>query len=222
MRRFNSVIAIVTACGILTLAGGCTPRSTRPGVVVVRETRNEPIANVLEYANSVLNLAPEAQTAARNSLARQFQLTQFPEDRMRLALLDTLLPAPAQDNSEASALLTGYNWSAEGPGFKGLAGALLQILSNRKTQAEAHAKFAQHRTHLAEQLAAERAEKHHLQQQLDALERIEKTVNTRTSPTAPAAAGTRPPIPAPTGTSRSVPATVSTHSSLPAAASHRG
>lgn len=212
MRRSTPVIAIVTVCGILTLAGGCTPRSMRPGVVVVRETRNESIANVLDYANNVLGMATKAQTAARNSLAQQFQLMQFPEDRMRLALLDTLLSAPERDDSEARALLAGYNWSAQGPGFQGLAGALLQILSDRKTRAHARAKSAQQRKHLARQLAAERAEKHHLQQQLDALERIEKTVNTRTSPTPPAVAGTH----------SSAPAAANSHSSLPIATHHRG
>lgn len=192
MHRTHPILLLIAASALLVLAAGCVPNTARPDIVVVRETRNESVADVLSYANSVLSLAPAAQTSARNSLARQFQLTQFPEDRMRLALLDTLLPPPARDDNEASALLTGYNWSVEGPGFKGLAGVLVQVLAERNIETRKRADLGQQRTRLEQQLAAERAEKNHLQQQLEALERIEKTVNTRANPTSPTPAVTRP------------------------------
>lgn len=201
MRRIDPIIMLTALGALLALVTGCVPQqSAHPEVVVVRETRNESVADVLSYANGVLGLAPADQAAARTSLARQFQLTQFPEDRMRLALLDTLLPPPVRDDAEASTLLSGYNWSVEGPGFKGLAGALMQVLDDRKSQAKARADVAQQRARLEQQLAAERAEKNHLQQQLDALERIEKTVNNRVNPIVPAPAATHRAMPPPTAT----------------------
>lgn len=208
MPRIGPIFPLVATSVLLTLAAGCVPQQTaHPEVVVVRETRNESVADVLSYANGVLSLAPAAQIATRNSLARQFQLTQFPEDRMRLALLDTLLSPPVRDDAEASALLSGYNWSAEGPGFKGLAGALMQVLDDRIAQSKLRTDAAQQRARLEQQLAAERAEKNHLQQQLDALERIEKTVNNRVNPT----------LPAPAVTHRVKAPSIVTHPSAPAA-----
>jgi len=135
-----------------------------------------------------LSLAPSDQINARNNLAQQFKLTQFPEDRMRLALLDMLLPAPAGDRDEATTLLTGYNWDAVGPGFKGLAIAVLEILNSEQASAKSY-------TLITQQLAAERTQKDHLQQQLDALKSIEKTMNTRDKPVLPPPATTKPPVP---------------------------
>lgn len=163
---------LVLAISAYVWIAGCAPRSARPDVVVVPMAGNTSIARVLDYVEQVMNLAPAAQITARESVSQQFQLAQFPEDRMRLALLDSLLPKPARNDAEAVALLTGYNWDKAGSGFKGLAGALLQMLHDRQTNDKNY-------TLLEQQLSTERAQKERLQQQLDALKTIERTMNRR-------------------------------------------
>ncbi|MGB9428794.1 MAG: hypothetical protein WCC11_02795 [Gammaproteobacteria bacterium] len=170
------IAPMLLACVCMVI--GCTPRSTRPDALVVRITGEGQIAKILDYVDNVLSLPPAAQISARESLANQFKLTQFPDDRMRLALLDILLPAPAEHTDQAAALLAGYNWEAAGPGFKGLAALILNIINTRQIGAK-------NNQLLMQQLAGERAQRAHLQQQLDALKNIEKTMNKHDKPVTP-------------------------------------
>lgn len=174
--------------GLFVLLTACTQQPSRPNVLVVPQTGGAQIALVLDYVGRILSLAPSDQINARNSLTQQFKLMQFPEDRMRLALLDTLLPPPAGDRNQAMTLLAGYNWDAVGPGFKGLAMAILEILNSEQVSAKNYALITQ-------QLTAERTQKDHLQQQLDALKSIEKTMSSHDKPVLPPPATTKPPTP---------------------------
>jgi hypothetical protein len=151
---------------------GCVPRSTKPDMLMVSDSGDGQITRMMDYVNNVLVLSPSGQTAAQENLSQQYKLTQFPEDRMRLALLDILLPAPARNLDQAVTLLSGYNWEAVGPGFKGLANLLLSIAVAQQANATNYQTLAQ-------QLATERSQKDHLQQQLDALKSIEKTMDRR-------------------------------------------
>ena len=139
---------------------------------MVPDEGNGQIIRLIGYVNNVLSMPPAAQSVAQENLRQQFKLTQFPEDRMRLALLDTLLPKPGRDENQAITLLTGYNWEAVGPGFKGLAVLTLNLARSQQAQTAADLSLTQ-------QLASERAQKDHLQQQLDALKSIERTMNKR-------------------------------------------
>lgn len=176
------------AAALLSLLAACARQPVRPNVLVVPQTADTQIALVLDYVGRVLSLPAAAQITAREDLAQQFKLMQFPEDRMRLALLDTLLPAPAGNHGEAVTLVTGYNWDAVGPGFKGLAMTVLGVLNAERTNANNYAQLTQ-------QLAAERAQTDRLQQQLNALKSIEKTMNTRDKPVLAPPTSTKPSIP---------------------------
>ncbi len=188
MRVKAHFLILVFTVLTITCLTACVPHSTRPDMVLVPEPTANQIAQVLDYVNSVLSEPPAAQAAAQKNLAAQLKLTQFPEDRMRLALLDTLLPEPARNDIQATALLSGYNWEAAGPGFKGLAVLVLGVLKARQTDVN-------NIQTLTRQLASEQALKNHLQQQLDALKSIEKTMNSRDKPTVtpPAAATSHAP-----------------------------
>lgn len=188
MPNLSQKCAMLLVTALLALLTACARQPARPAVLVVPQTDDNQIAMTLDYVGRVLSLPPASQIIARDDLAQQFKLMQFPEDRMRLALLDTLLPAPTNNHSEAIALLTGYNWEAVGPGFKGLAMAVLEVLDTEQTNANSSALLTQ-------QLAAERAQKNHLQQQLDALKSIEKTMNTRDKPVLAPSASTKPSLP---------------------------
>ncbi|MGH8398205.1 MAG: hypothetical protein ACRETA_08180 [Gammaproteobacteria bacterium] len=168
---------------VITTMTGCLPHSTRPDVVLVPEPTSNQIAQVLDYVNSILSEPPAAQAVAQQKLAAQLKLTQFPEDRMRLALLDALLPEPAGNDAHAVALLSRYNWDTAGPGFKSLAVLMLGVIKTRQANANKIQTLTQ-------QLASEQTQKNHLQQQLDALKSIEKAMNSRDKPivTPPAAA----------------------------------
>lgn len=188
MSTMSRKLSTLWIAGLFMFLTACTQQPARPNVLVVPQTGGAQIALVLDYVGRILSLAPSEQINARNNLAQQFKLTQFPEDRMRLALLDTLLPAPAGDRTEATTLLTGYNWDAVGLGFKGLAMAVLGILNSEQVSAKNYAVMTQ-------QLTTERTQKDRLQQQLDALKSIEKTMNTRDKPVLPPPATTKPPAP---------------------------
>jgi len=164
------VISLVIS--LLLVLTGCVPQSTKPNVLMVPETGDGQIGRLMDYVNNVLSLSPVAQTAAQANLSQQYKLTQFPEDRMRLAILDILLPKPSRNLDEAVSLLSGYNWEAVGPGFKGLANLLLNIANGRQADTIINQSLVQ-------QLATERSQKDHLQQQLDALKSIEKTMDKR-------------------------------------------
>ncbi|MGA9851762.1 MAG: hypothetical protein WBR15_02385 [Gammaproteobacteria bacterium] len=181
---------LLLAAPMFISMAGCVPHAARPDVVVVPETSEDQIAQVLDYVSIISNEPPAAQAAAQEKLAVQLKLTQFPEDRMRLALLDALLPAPARNDGHATMLLSGYNWEAVGPGFKGLAVLVLSVLKARQIDASNYQA-------LTEQLTSERTQKAHLQQQLDALKSIEKTMNSRDKPvvTSPAANSHAPATP---------------------------
>lgn len=170
---------------LLVCLTACTRQPARPSVLFVPQTGGEQIALVLDYVGRVLSLPPAAQISAHDNLAQQFKLMQFPDDRMRLALLDTLLPAPTGNRNQAVTLLTGYNWDAVGPGFKGLAMAALGVLNSELADAKSNALLTQ-------QLVAEHAQKDRLQQQLDALKSIEKTMNKRDKPVLSPSASTKP------------------------------
>jgi hypothetical protein len=169
--NLHRLVVVLVISNFLVLAG-CVPRSTKPDVLMVPETGDGQIVRLMDYVNNVLNLPPAAQTSAQENLKQQYKLTQFPEDRMRLALLDILLPEPSRNLNEAVSLLSGYNWEAVGPGFKGLANLLLNIASSQQANATINQSLAQ-------QLVSERSQKDHLQQQLDALKSIEKTMDKR-------------------------------------------
>jgi hypothetical protein len=200
VRNINCTIALLAIVMLLVFTG-CVPRSTKPDVILVPEMGEGQIAGMLDYVNNVLSLPPSAQAAARDNLLQQYKLSHFPEDRMRLALLDSLLPEPVRNEDQAIALVSGYNWEALGPGFKGLASLVLNISKSLNAQTAADQSLVQ-------QLASERSQKDRLQQQLDALKNIEKAmdkhdkpiVNPQT-PTKPAAASTSkgPQVHAPSG-----------------------
>jgi hypothetical protein len=186
----NVILSLIAL--LLCLLTGCAPRSTKPDVLMVPDEGDGQIVRLMDYVNNVLSLPPGAQSSAQENLRQQFKLTQFPEDRMRLALLDTLLPKPARDEDQAITLLSGYNWETVGPGFNGLAVLVLNYAKTQQTQAASDLSIMQ-------QLAAERSQRDHLQQQLDALKSIEKTMNKRDKsivtppiPTIPQAASTTP------------------------------
>jgi hypothetical protein len=165
-------LVISLVIGMSLVLTGCVSQPTKPNVLMVPEMGDNQIARLLDYVNNVLSLSPTAQTAAQANLSQQYKLTQFPEDRMRLALLDILLPKPSRNLDEAVSLLSGYNWEAVGPGFNGLANLLLHIANSQQADTTIN-------TSLAQQLATERSQKDHLQQQLDALKSIEKTMDKR-------------------------------------------
>jgi len=180
---------------LLLLFTGCAQRPAKPDVLMVPDMSDSQIVRLMNYVNNVLDLPPAAQSAAQENLRQQFKLTQFPEDRMRLALLDTLLPEPGRNEDQAVELLSGYNWGGVGPGFNGLASLVLNFAKSQQTNA------ANNRT-LSQQLSAARSQKDHLQQQLDALKSIEKTMNKRDKSIV------TPPVPIlPSSASTSTPAT---------------
>ncbi|MHB8404055.1 MAG: hypothetical protein ACYDCJ_01335 [Gammaproteobacteria bacterium] len=186
----RNLIISLSAVVFFALAG-CVQRSTKPDVVMVPGVDDGQIVRLMDYVNNVLSLPPAAQSVAQENLRQQFKLTQFPEDRMRLALLDSLLPKPVRNEGQAIALLSGYNWEAVGPGFKGLAALVLNFAKSQQANAADNQSLMQ-------QLVTEHAQKDHLQQQLDALKSIEKTMNKRdksivtppTSTISPAASST--------------------------------
>ncbi len=167
----RNLIVSLSAVVFFALAG-CVQRSTKPDVVMMPDVDDGQIVRLMDYVNNVLSLPPAAQSVAQENLKQQFELTQFPEDRMRLALLDSLLPKPVRNESQAITLLSGYNWEAVGPGFKGLAALVLNFAKSQQ------ANTADNQS-LMQQLVSEHAQKDHLQQQLDALKSIEKTMNRR-------------------------------------------
>ncbi|MGA9855558.1 MAG: hypothetical protein WBR29_09810 [Gammaproteobacteria bacterium] len=172
MHRILPSITVPLVIAMFVVIAGCVPRTTKPDVLMVPETGDGQIVRLMDYVNNVLTLPPAAQAAAQENLGQQFKLTQFPEDRMRLALLDILLPEPSRNLDQATSLLSGYDWETVGPGFKGLANLLLNIASSQQANATIDQSLAQ-------QLASERSQKDHLQQQLDALKSIEKTMDKR-------------------------------------------
>lgn len=169
------ILMLVFMTLVITTMTGCLPHSTRPDVVLVPEPTSNQIAQVLDHVNNILSEPPAAQAVAQQKLAAQLKLTQFPEDRMRLALLDALLPEPAGNDAHATELLSGYNWDTAGPGFKSLAVLILSVIKTRQANANKIQTLTQ-------QLASEQTQKNHLQQQLDALKSIEKTMNSRDKP----------------------------------------
>lgn len=167
----RNLIVSLSAVIFFALAG-CVQRSTKPDVVMMPGVDDGQIVRLMDYVNNVLSLPPTAQSVAQENLKQQFKLTQFPEDRMRLALLDSLLPKPVRNEGQAITLLSGYNWEAVGPGFKGLAALVLNFAKSQQANAADNQSLMQ-------QLVTEHALKDHLQQQLDALKSIEKTMNKR-------------------------------------------
>ncbi len=172
MRRNLPGLVVSLVISIILVLTGCIPRSTKPDVLMIPETGDGQIVRLMDYVNTVLSLPPAAQAATQENLRQQYNLTQFPEDRMRLALLDVLSDRPSRNLDEAVSLVSGYNWEVVGPGFKGLANLLLNIASSQQAIATIDQSLAQ-------QLASERSQKDHLQQQLDALKSIEKTMDKR-------------------------------------------
>lgn len=169
--NMHSIVVLLVIAMFVAMAG-CIPQSTKPDVLMVPDAGEGQIVRLMDYVNKVLILPPAAQSAAQDNLRQQFKLTQFPEDRMRLALLDILLPEPSRNLDQAISLLSGYNWEAVGPGFKGLANLLLNIASSQQARVTIDQSLMQ-------QLVSERSQKDRLQQQLDALKSIEKTMDKR-------------------------------------------
>ncbi|HET7308400.1 MAG TPA: hypothetical protein VFK24_11405 [Gammaproteobacteria bacterium] len=130
------------------------------------------VAGILYFTGGVLALPQAKQKQAYESAHKHYENGRSAADRLRLALLAALLPEPMHDAARAKSLLTGYSWKTTEPGYAGLAKVTLHVLD---AQRESDHQLARTRTKLtdAQQQSA------HLQNQLDALKAIEKSLGER-------------------------------------------
>ncbi|HET6724980.1 MAG TPA: hypothetical protein VFH85_03125 [Gammaproteobacteria bacterium] len=133
-------------------------------------------AGILYFVAGVVNLPAAERAKAYRAAKQRYAAHRTAADRLRLALLAALLPAPEHDRRGAHALLTGYSWRTTQPGYAGLATIALDLLQRERQNERETA-----RTHaaLAGKLSESEAANTRLKKQLDELKAIEKALGSR-------------------------------------------
>lgn len=190
------VLAAMSACLIVACVHAPSPvepsqtgpeaAPTRPLPEVMGETGGStectarvpcPLPEILQFADEFRRLASDAQARDVARLEREYAVQSDAAASLRLALALGLAAPPARDTPRALRLLDELDASADEAWLAGIVGVLRGQLQERTEHVAA-------RSRLESQVAAEAERRRTLEEQLERLTEIEKSLNERETPTA--------------------------------------